>query len=395
MGEGFIVRKGGVVSGTLAPSLTLVSKTQTEIVFTITNNDPSTADIFWEVGDTTPDANTLSLASATTSSNQTVSGLTQNTEYIIYAFANAADKAGSPTVTLTVTTDELIYTAATGGTTLEYDDGGKRYKSHTFTSNGTFEVTTVGNGDRNLVDYLIIAGGAGGSDSGGGGAGGYRTTLTPTPSDVTPDAKVVVTATSYGVTIGLGGAASANDARGVNGQNTTVAFSPSITSTGGGTGGLFNGDRRGSDGGSGGGGSVNSSTDPREGGNGILGQGRNGGAAGTSGFSGGGGGAAGELGQNGVTDVAGRGGNGLASIIRNGTSETRAGGGGGGHFVSGNNTNIGGLGGGGNGCNGFSGRQSGVANTGSGGGGTYECSGATGAGGSGIVIIRYEIAPTT
>jgi len=126
MGEGFIVRKGGVVSGTLAPSLTLVSKTDSEIVFTITNNDPSTADIFWEQGDTTPDANTLSLASAATSANQTISGLTADTEYIIYAFANAADKAGSATVTLTVTTDAPTYTAATGGATEEYDSGGKR-----------------------------------------------------------------------------------------------------------------------------------------------------------------------------------------------------------------------------------------------------------------------------
>ena len=72
------------------------------------------------------------------------------------------------------------FTNATGGTTEEYDDDGKRYRSHTFTSDGDFIVTNVGEttDDRNKVDYLIIAGGASGGKSfaGGGGAGGYRTT---------------------------------------------------------------------------------------------------------------------------------------------------------------------------------------------------------------------------
>jgi hypothetical protein len=52
---------------------------------------------------------------------------------------------------------EKFYTVATGGTTLTYADGGKYYKSHTFTENGDFEVLAVGTDP--TVDYLIIAGG--------------------------------------------------------------------------------------------------------------------------------------------------------------------------------------------------------------------------------------------
>ena len=62
-----------------------------------------------------------------------------------------------------------VYTVATGGSITT--DG--NYKVHSFTSSGTFEVTTLGDDD--TVEYLVIAGGAaGGSETGGGGgAGGY------------------------------------------------------------------------------------------------------------------------------------------------------------------------------------------------------------------------------
>ena len=64
---------------------------------------------------------------------------------------------------------------ATGGTETTYSSGGKNYKSHTFTSTATLNVTTGG-----TIDYLVVGGGAGGSqgnagnggNGGGGGAGG-------------------------------------------------------------------------------------------------------------------------------------------------------------------------------------------------------------------------------
>ncbi len=75
---------------------------------------------------------------------------------------------------------------ATGGTITYVGD----YIIHTFTSSGTFTISS-GTGD---VEYLVIGGG-GGASIGGGGAGGY---LTGT------NASMVVG--SYTVTIGAGGA---------------------------------------------------------------------------------------------------------------------------------------------------------------------------------------------
>ena len=105
MAEGFITRKGGVAA-TKAPSLNFVSKTDSQIVFTITNNDDATVDVFWELGDNTPDANQLELTAGQTSSNQTLSGLNDNTQYTIFAFANKSNRVSSETVSLIETTDE-------------------------------------------------------------------------------------------------------------------------------------------------------------------------------------------------------------------------------------------------------------------------------------------------
>ena len=59
--------------------------------------------------------------------------------------------------------------AATGGTITTDGD----YKVHTFTSSGTFTVSSA----PDYVHYLVVAGGGGGgghTHGGGGGAGGYR-----------------------------------------------------------------------------------------------------------------------------------------------------------------------------------------------------------------------------
>ena len=64
------------------------------------------------------------------------------------------------------------YTAmvATGGSIATSGD----FKVHTFTSSGTFEVTTLGSVTTD-VEYLVIAGGGASGLGGGGGAGGYLT----------------------------------------------------------------------------------------------------------------------------------------------------------------------------------------------------------------------------
>ena len=69
---------------------------------------------------------------------------------------------------------------ATGGIISEYTDpgSGNVYKSHIFTSSGTFDVSAIG-GFGDTVEYLVVAGGGGGgaviaspgyAGAGGGGA---------------------------------------------------------------------------------------------------------------------------------------------------------------------------------------------------------------------------------
>jgi hypothetical protein len=270
--------------------------------------------------------------------------------------------------------------AATGGTVTE--SGG--YKYHTFTSSGTF--TAEGTG---AVEYLIVA---------GGGSGG-----------------VWSEATGY--------------ADGNKGSNSSFN---SQTAIGGGGGKSWNNGNN-ADGGSGGGGSGNRTS----GGSGTSGQGNSGGA-GDSSLGGGGGGGAGASGGAGNGTKHGDGGVGKQWL--NGTYYA-GGGGGGGSQGGGLTRGLGGNGGGGNGGAANTANpipSSGSTNTGGGGGagdgwygqnhggggaGGYISSSTTlsvgaysvtvggggagvgasgpateanknvlsGAGGSGIVIIRYAI----
>lgn len=258
---------------------------------------------------------------------------------------------------------------ATGGTVTT--SGG--YTIHTFNSSGTFSV------NRNVnVEYLVIGGGGGGAP-GGGGAGGYRCSVPGESSGAGASAEPRLSlpaGASYAVTVGAGGAggAWANSASDGN----LSAFS-TVTSFAGGGGGGPNVNGRA--GGSGGGAGSTSGSFVPTGGAGTSNQGFSGGN-GTNASNQGGGGGGGGAGQAGGNWSAGVGGNGLASSIT-GSSVTRAGGGG-----SANNGRTGGSGGGGTGGSGTGGSgTSGTANTGSGGGGTIF--GTPGAGGSGVVIIRY------
>ena len=110
------------------------------------------------------------------------------------------------------------YMTATGGTITTDGD----YKVHTFTSGGTWTVTTIGQaGAGNQVQYLVIGSGGGGGNNtaGGGGAGAYRTATGFT-----------VTETGYTITVGSGGAgATTSQYRGSVGNNSIFS---SITSNG-------------------------------------------------------------------------------------------------------------------------------------------------------------------
>ena len=300
--------------------------------------------------------------------------------------------------TSNTTDNKTPFILASGGTETTCGD----FKIHTFTGPGTFTVTQASNNcsAEDTVGYLVVAGGgAGGSagtsvSGGGGGAGGYREGRNVTIDNFTasplvanaPTNAVTITAGSYPITVGAGGAGipgpGSPDTAGNTGSNSIFS---TITSTGGGGGGSNN--QCATAGGSGGGGKESDGA----GGAGNTPpvsppQGQNGGAGSEAGNSSGGGGGAGAAGCG---PTAGNGGNGVSSSIT-GSSVTRAGGGAA-------NAGSGGSGGGGNagGSPNFpipsiGDGQAGTANTGGGGGGSITCAPTSGAGGSGIVIIRYK-----
>jgi len=250
------------------------------------------------------------------------------------------------------------------------------------------------------VEYLIVAGGGGGGttyagsqNGGGGGAGGV---LNGGSYAITPGVAITVT-------VGAGGTAQTYVyTPATNGANSVFG---SLTAVYGGRGGGYSAE--GSNGGSGGGSSDNT---PR--GLGVAGQGNAGGTGSSGGSNGGGGGGAAAPGQqaNGSAYPGGDGGAGVCSLITGapvfyggggggtGQSSTdalrhpsrpraRGGAGGGGiagfYVATAQNTLVG---------------QAGAPNTGGGGGATWvNFEGASGRGGSGVVIIRYPsyLAPAT
>ena len=332
------------------------------------------------------------------------------------------------------------FVAATGGTVTTVCTN---FKVHTFTGPGTFCVSNAGNSKgSNSVDYMVLAGGgSGGSGSGnqggGGGAGGYRESSGDAsgcysiglPANNCVSA-LTVTATSFPITVGAGGSAVTNSGSPANGSNacgsrgSNSSFS-TITSTGGGGGGNANSTITNGPGGSGGGAGGGGQCRAAGAGNTpsvVPSQGNPGGSISPphspdiASTGGGGASAAGKSTGPAVSDsnpqqYGANGGIGVTTSI-NGTATGFAGGGGGGSYSEpgsgeGNNHNWpngkaatpgvnvcataafgGGKGGNWNNPSSGAGGESGGANKGGGGGGTgYQPSGA---GGSGIVIIRYK-----
>jgi len=291
------------------------------------------------------------------------------------------------------------YMVATGGTiTTSGND-----KIHTFTGPGTFTVCSVAAcAADNLVSYMVVAGGGGGASSsptsnggGGGGAGGYRELISPSspytgsPLNGYPSApnRITVTATGYPIGVGGGGAGVTPGGQRASGDNSTFS---TITAAGGGgaanrspmqpyvdalTGGSGGGGAGGSTGPNGALAAGNTpSTTPAQGNPGGANQ-AVGAGSGTDNPAGAGGGAGG-TGGHGTVNTGGIGGAGTTSSI-NATPTARAGGGGGGGSPNGPSSAGGGS------------AAAGTVNTGGGGGGNMN--GAVGgAGGSGLVIIRYR-----
>jgi len=243
------------------------------------------------------------------------------------------------------------------------------------------------------IDYLVVAGGASGGSpyGGGGGAGGLRSTVTTTGGGGTLETALAVSlSTNYTVTVGAGGAL-VSDGTGNNGSNSIFS---TITSVGGGAGaGRYSGN--GVLGGSGGGAGDNYPSQTNVGGAGTANQGFAGGSGAFIPYLGGGGGGAGAVGvnnnayssANNAGGAGGAGGAGVAVLIT-GSSVTYAGGGGSGNTSS-YSGGAGGAGGGGTGGGGSNNGVAGTANRGGGGGGGSDGPTNSGAGGSGVVILRY------
>ena len=280
------------------------------------------------------------------------------------------------------------------------------YKIHSFTSPGTFSVTNASTTSaNNTVSYLVVAGGASGGAAygGGGGAGGFREykgpadCYTASPLNGNPGGTAVtVSAQSYPITVGAGGAPVGYSPAAVGNSGSASIFS-TITSAGGGGGGAGVGSPfAGLAGGSGGGAGRDETTNNGAGNTPptVPPQGNAGGTpSGSSWNGGGGGGGATAVGGNGSggspsSEVAGNGGAGGTTSI---TASPVAYAGGGGGSISGSNCSggLGGTGGGGSGNTpGRPTASAGTTNTGGAGGGGHNA--VSGAGGSGIVIIRYK-----
>jgi prepilin-type N-terminal cleavage/methylation domain-containing protein len=268
---------------------------------------------------------------------------------------------------------------ATGGDLIyDINVSGVTYRVHEFKTVGTFSFIAYTNLS---VEYLIVGGGGGGGNQhgGGGGAGGLLTNVGGPLLTMEPS--------SYPVIVGNG--AAINTVGGPGNDGGGSAFGAIIVAGGGG-GGSNTGDANGRPGGSGGGAGTSTSFG---GGSGGLGnqppttpsQGDNGGSA-SSTWPGGGGGGAGGVGQNsGPGPIGGNGGVGITSTITNTPISYAGGGGGAGNNIAGTATDGGTAGG-----TYFARTANAPANRGGGSGGTRFPS-TVGAGGSGIVIVRYPL----
>ena len=334
-----------------------------------------------------------------------------------FIYMDDGTRGWSPIIDDTTSGYGKTYIQATGGTISTVGD----YKVHTFTGDGNFIVSALGNasGGGSDLDYVVVAGGGGsagnrpGDTVGGAGAGGFRFYASPdvgaTPSypagSLNGPGVLTASVTTYPVSVGAGG--TGGDYASTMGTRGSNSVFSTITSTGGGSSDVA--------------GSSFTPTGPGGSGGGNPG-GNPGGASGAAGntppvsppqgnpggtnspspdhCAGGGGGAtsAGANGSNSRPGPSGNGGAGAGIPGAFGTSGEvntclyyfAGGGGGAGSSPSNVTAGSGGIGGGGNGAGPSPvPQQAGTANTGGGAG-----AGGPGvpgvSGGKGIVIIRYK-----
>jgi hypothetical protein len=238
------------------------------------------------------------------------------------------------------------YGVATGGTSSSITIGGLSYTLLTFTVDGTLTVTTAG-----LFDYLVIGSGAGTSRpfNGGGGGGGGQ----------------LVEGTAYfdanqTVTVGAGGAVNALNV-GISRIGTRI-----FAMCGGGAADIGSSSKYGASGGATTGGSLYGRGQPFL--SGVTGYQGGQGSTTAPNYAGGGGGGMGGAGTDASGGTAGSAGAGVSNSF-NGVATTYCRGG------------FGGIASG-------AGGQNAASNTGNGG---AESIGNYGAGGSGLVMVRFRI----
>ena len=297
---------------------------------------------------------------------------------------------------------------ASGGTTNNYTDGGVNYRSHTFNSTGTFDVSSLAVDLPDSVDILVVGGGGGGGGGyycGAGGAGGVRTNLTGSAIQNAPT-EYTASVGSFIVTVGGGGDGGPGTAAGTVGSASSITIGTGIVAAGGGHGGagaIPPAVAYGHTGGSGGGGAY---------GSGASGPGTDAGTPTFQGYPGGTGAPTGGAGGGGA------GGAGVAYVAAPPATYANNAGVGTEYNITGISSfyAAGGSGGGVSGTAGLTPRQSGIggkgqrihtgpgsaptadldalSNTGSGGGGCDKRNTSftrAGNGSSGIVVVRYRI----
>lgn len=324
---------------------------------------------------------------SSTGTTYTATGLTGGTSYNFNVAAINEKGTGADGNTPSLSTTNALLYSTTGSPTLTEYSG---YKSLTFTSSGTFAITS--NPASVTLDAFIVASGAAGGGSykgGGGGGAGHAATATGISGSVA----------TWTCTVPAGGASAGTNARGGNGSAVVFTDGSTTHTYAGGSGGgswdqyTSNCNTSGAYGaatnspgygttpaGGCAGGCAGNNYNLACGGTGAYG----GGGAG-DGDQGGGGGGMSEAGKSGTAWTASAGGAGISNTYLDGTTDYYGGGGGGGFH--------GGLGGTGGGGRGYSPLSAGTVNTGGGGGGsggpsTYS---AGAAGGSGVVIVRWAV----
>ena len=129
--------------------------------------------------------------------------------------------------------------ASGGNITNDYTDGGVKYRSHTFNSTGTFNVSSLAVGLPDSVDILVVGGGGGGGGGyycGAGGAGGVRTNLTGSAIQNAPT-EYTASVGNFIVTVGGGGDGGPSTAGGTVGSASSITIGTGIVAAGGGHGG--------------------------------------------------------------------------------------------------------------------------------------------------------------